>query len=91
MQIRLRDSYCDKLSLIDNSLTLSKLKAFADGKTNVTHNIKFVFLKEENIVDKRAIMALDRSQNEFYLLTITIVPTCDPMVGPVLTPGVSHE
>ena len=36
----------------DKILGLSKLKAFADDKLNVTHNIKVVFLRIENIVGK---------------------------------------
>ena len=40
-------------SLSDNKiLSLSKLKAFADAKLNVTQNIKVVFLRIDNIVGK---------------------------------------
>ena len=39
--------------LPDNTfLALSKLKAFADDKLNVTQSIKFVFHRLENIVRK---------------------------------------
>ena len=36
----------------DKILGLSKLKAFADNKSNVTQNIKAVFRRIENIVGK---------------------------------------
>ena len=36
----------------DKILTLSKLKAFADDKLNVTQNRKFIFRRRKNIVGK---------------------------------------
>ena len=36
----------------DNILALSKFKAFADDKLNITRNIKVVFHRDENIVGK---------------------------------------
>ena len=36
----------------DEVLGLSKLKSFADDKSNVTQNLKFVFRRVENIVGK---------------------------------------
>ena len=36
----------------DEILDLSKLKAFAEDKSNVTQNIQFVFERIENIVGK---------------------------------------
>ena len=39
-------------SLDDKILGLPKLKAFADEKLNVTQNIKVVFHRIENIVEK---------------------------------------
>ena len=45
---------CCKLSLLSkvNILDLSKLKAYADDKINVTEALKFVLGKVENIVGK---------------------------------------
>ena len=37
----------------DKILDLSKLKEFADDKTNVTKELKFVLGREENIVGRK--------------------------------------
>ena len=53
-------------------LDYSKLKAFADGKINVTENLNFVFEKMENLVEKGE----NACYQHFLFFSTTVFKSC---------------